>query len=83
MSTVYATRDEAIDQEIIEPITAGDVDSATDEFDIEGIAETVLVWEDAYDADRDAHLLHKQGYRLADTYQDPDAFWDVVTAHAR
>ena len=87
MST-YTTRDEAIQHEIVKVIQAGDVEDARAEFDIDAIADQLIVWEDAYDETRNAHMLNAQGFRLADEYlpeQDEDgmAFWSVVEDHAR
>jgi hypothetical protein len=43
-STFYATRAEALQAEIVEPIAAGDVDDVYAEYDIDALADVVLGW---------------------------------------
>ena len=81
-----ATRTEAVHRLVVEPITAGDVDGVT--FDFDAIAAEVLTWDEAYDADRNAYMLNYQGWRYApafdfehDDYEGDDAFWSVVERH--
>jgi len=68
MTQTYATRAEAIEREIIEPIEAsGEVRDARAEFDIDAIAAEVLGdYADGY-----ACLV------------DADEFWRIVERHAR
>ncbi|MFE8935515.1 hypothetical protein [Micrococcus luteus] len=72
--TRYATRDEAIEREVIAPIEAGDVEDARAEFDVEAIADTVLQG-------------HGGGYALRSAFTDeatgPEEFWAVVLKHSR
>ena len=76
MSTIYSTRDEAIEREIVVAIEATG-EATRDEFDIDAIADEVLIWEDGAGT---AHPLNHQGYRVTD---DTDFFWAVAQKHAR
>lgn len=85
--TLYSTRPDAVQAEIINPIEAsGVVEDASAEYDTEGIADAILVWDDAYDEDQHVHHLDRQGYRVRPEYLDaPDgvaSFWDLVERHA-
>lgn len=72
-TTRYATRDEAITREIVEPIEAGGVEDAYAEFDINCIADIVL------DSDRNGYFLAPQ----FDSQDDAgEAFWNVVQDYA-
>lgn len=62
----FTTRTEAIDQTIVAPIEAGDVQDAHKEFDIDAIADKVL-------GDYD------QGFA---EIVDVDEFWEIVAEHA-
>lgn len=64
-TTRYTDRYAAIEREIVVPIEAGDVDDARAEFDIDAIADEVLV-------------DHEQGYACM---VDGDRFWEIVAAH--
>jgi hypothetical protein len=67
-TTIYTTRDEAIQREIIDPIEAsGEVTDARAEYDIEAIADEVL-------GDYAAGYAPKV---------DADEFWAIVERHAR
>lgn len=71
MYATYTTRTEAIAAEIIAPIQASDaVESATTEYDIDAIADAVIITEGSGSTLR---------YMV-----DPEVdFWEVVEAHAR
>lgn len=83
-----STREEAIYRLIVEPIEAtGEIDDAHAAFDIEAIADEVLAFDEAFDEDRDAYLLDKQGWNLASQYrndvdEDGMQFWAVVERQA-
>lgn len=67
-TTIYTTRDEAIQREIIDPIEAsGEVADARAEFDVDAIADEVLGDYEAGYASR----------------VDADEFWRIVERHAR
>lgn len=70
--TRYASRNEAILREILEPMRAG-VQNPEEAFDIEALANEVLEWQD--------------GYCLALDYSDPfegeSDFWSIAEKHAR
>lgn len=91
MTNNIQSRDEAVYRLVAEPIAAGDgVTDAAAEYDIDAIADEVLIWDDAYDAERNAYLLDYQGWRYApafdhlhDDYEGDDAFWDCVARHER
>lgn len=62
----YSTRNEAIEQEIVQPIEAGgEIGNAYDNYDIDAIAEKVLAG-------------YEQGYKLHVTV---DEFWTIVEEH--
>ncbi|MGV0684357.1 hypothetical protein [Mycolicibacterium thermoresistibile] len=66
--TVYASRTEAIQRVIVDPIEAsGEVQNVWDEFDIDAIAAKVLGG-------------YEQGYRCL---VDADTFWRIVAGHNR
>lgn len=67
MSSTYTTRTEAIQAEILDPISAGAVDDAVAEYDIDAIAAEVI-------GD------YSQGYACQ---VDEAAFWAIVEKHAR
>jgi len=88
------TWDEARQRLVVEPIAAGDVEDAEAEYDIDAIANEVIVWDDAYDAELDVYRLDRQGYHYAptfdsETHEGPEAdeaaaaFWAVVERYAR
>ena len=67
---VYATRTEAVEREIIEPIEASVVVAdARADYDVDAIADKVLVFDD-----------HLHGFILT---VDTDEFWLTVSANAR
>lgn len=74
MSTIYTTREEAIEREIVEAIEATG-EATRGEFDIDAIADETLAWEDGTGHE---HPLNHQGYQIRD---DID-FWAVVAKHA-
>jgi hypothetical protein len=91
MSDLITTWDEARRRLVVEPIAAGDVQDVEAEYDIDGIADEVIEWYDAYDAERDVYVLTRQGYRYAPAYDSEAheaneavaAFWAVVERYAR
>lgn len=79
MTTLYTTRDEAIQREIIEPIESGDATSG--EFNIDAIADEVLTWHDGLGANHrfpDDIWGGAQGYSCE---VDASEFWEIVMRH--
>lgn len=76
----YTTREDAIYWEIVTPIEAsGVVADARSEFDVEAIADRVIVFDEGYDFRADVYRLNWQGFYCV---VDPEAFWKLVAAHA-
>lgn len=81
MPIKYTTRADAIYLEIVEPIQAsGVVADAYAEYDVDEIADELLIWDDAYDAETRTINLNQQGYYIRKE-EEPGEFWDVVAAH--
>lgn len=74
MSATYTTRTEAIESEIVAALG-----EHADQHDIDAIADAALEFVDGCDADRDAYILTRQGYRLT---VEHDEFWAIVQKHA-
>lgn len=68
MSTIYSTRNEAIQQEIIEPLG-----SYADEHNIDAIADDII---------HQANTRHGEVYYFNAMEDDPEAFWEIVADHA-
>lgn len=67
----YATKDDAMYREVIEPIEAsGVVESAADEFDVEAIFDETVT----FDSGRQ---------QFVPTAEDPEEFWASVARHAK
>lgn len=66
---VYATRDDAIEQEII-PALGDDVE----EYDLDKIFEAIFDWHNEYDS-LGNNLLNESGFILTIADDDEDAFW--------
>lgn len=74
--TIYTTRTDAIRSEIIDPIEAsGIVTNAFAAYDLDQIANAIIAFEDAYDADTNTHQLNQQGYYCTCR---PDEFWEII-----
>lgn len=89
--TRFTTRDDAIQHLIVDPIEAGAVDNAREEFNIEQIADTVLTTDAEVEFRPEALRPLTRvsrgpvSYRLADTYSGtdgPEQFWTVVESAA-
>lgn len=75
---MYTTFDEAVDREIVEPIESGGVvEDAYAEYDIDKIADEVLVWNVNPNRPR---CLNVQGFSSVVT---PDEFWEIVQRHEK
>ena len=70
---VYATRDEAIQREITEPLASGEGDN----FATGAIADEVLAWHSDIHADGTEHL-DSSGYVVSASGEE---FWDAVSRH--
>lgn len=72
--TTYATRGDAMQREIIEPLGEW-----AEEHDVEAIADEVLYWHDEVREDGKI-WLPGCGYRVRE--MGTDAFWEIVARHA-
>ncbi|MDJ1372217.1 hypothetical protein [Gulosibacter molinativorax] len=69
----YTTRTEAIES-IIEALG-----EFADEHDIDAIADEVIEYDDAYDAEKNVYHLDRQGFYIK---PDTEEFWAIVQKHA-
>lgn len=79
--TIYTTKQDAIEREIIESL--GDYGN---DYDIDAIADELLEFDDATDEDGTVHL-DRQGFRVRKEYDNSpegcSAFWALVEAHEK
>lgn len=85
MNSNISTRQEATYRLVTEALG-----EYADEYDIDAIADEVIIFDEAYDEADNVYRLDRQGYRLApafdmdhDDYEGDDAFWDVVRKHEK